>query len=290
MSEQHGAQGNPFPGEPNTGHVWDNNLRELTNPPPKWWMWGLHASWIFTLAYFLAYPSIPLLSSHTKGFLHWTSMSEYRADLKEIEQVRLPYEKRIAALSATDILKDKELSDYSQRTGKVLFGDNCAACHGANGAGNVGFPVLADDDWLYGGTIDKIQESITGGRSGVMLAFAQQLSPQDIDRLAQYVLEWSAGTQAADTEGKRLFTSAGCVGCHGADGKGNQLMGSANLTDKVWRFSHEKEDIKRIIAHGVNFVTDPETRRTQMPAWGQRLSATDIKKLAIFVHELGGGK
>ena len=290
MSEHHGASGNPFPGEPNTGHFWDNTLRELTNQPPKWWLWGFHASWMWVVVYVIAYPSIPLISSHTKGVMHWTAMNEYHADLKEIEQIRLPYEKRIAAMSASDILKDKDLSAYAQRAGKVLFGDNCAACHGANGSGNVDFPILADDDWLYGGTIEKIQESITNGRGGVMLAFGQQLSPKDIDKLADYVLEWSQGTQAADTEGQRLFSTVGCVGCHGADGKGNQMIGSANLTDKIWRFRHEKKDIVRTITHGVNFESDPETRHAQMPVWGKRLSEPEIKKLAVFVHELGGGQ
>jgi len=293
MSEHHGSQGNPFPGEPNTGHIWDNNLRELTNNPPKWWMWGFYASLLFVVVYWIVFPSIPLVTSHTKGLLGWTSIGEYHADLKDIESIRKPYEDKIKAMSAADILKNKDLTAYAQRSGKILFGDNCAACHGANGSGNKGFPVLADDDWLYGGTIDKIQETITGGRMGMMLAHAQpygQLSPKDIDKLADFVLEWSQGKQAADTEGQNLFNSAGCVACHGTDGKGNQMLGSANLTDKIWRFSSDKAEIVKTISHGVNFVADSETRNAQMPAWGTRLSASDIKKLAVFVHELGGGK
>jgi len=293
MSEKntHGAgEKNPFPGEPNTGHFWDKNIRELTNQPPKWWIIGFHAGWIFVLLYFVAYPSIPLIASHTIGLLHWTSIGEYQKDLKEIQQIRQPYEDKIKSMSAGDILKDKDLSAYAQRSGKILFGDNCAACHGTNGAGNVDFPILADDDWLYGGTIEKIQETITKGRAGMMLAFGKQLPPKDVEHLADYVLAMSEGKQAADPEGQKLFATATCTACHGPEGKGNQMLGSANLTDKIWRFKYGKEEIQRTITHGVNFPADSETRVAQMPAWGTRLSASDIKKLAVFVHELGGGK
>lgn len=290
MSEQQGPKGSSFPGENNTGHIWDGNLRELTNPPPKWWLLGLHASWIFVLIYFMAYPSLPLIKSHTKGFLGWTSMKEYQDDLKDIEKIRQPYESRIASMSAAEILQDKTLTAYVQRAGKVLFGDKCAACHGTNGAGNVGFPILADDDWLYGGTVEDIQESITEGRAGNMPAFGSQLSAADISKLAQLVLDWSQGKEAKDPEGQRLFQDSGCIACHGDDGKGNTAVGSANLTDHIWRFQHTKADIEQTITHGVNDDSDPKTRQPTMPTFGGKLSETAIKKLAVFVHELGGGK
>jgi cytochrome c oxidase cbb3-type subunit 3 len=283
------AQNNPFGDEPNTGHIWDGNLRELTNPPPKWWMYGLHASWIFVLAYFILYPSIPLLTTHTKGVMNWTSIREYKDGLKEVEDIKAQYEARIAALPVEDILKDKELATYIAHSGKVLFGDNCSACHGAGGAGRPGFPVLADDDWLYGGSIEQIYESISGGRSGQMPAFAASLTEAEIADVTRHILALSEGKE--HSPGKEIFEGKGtCSACHGEDGGGNQIMGAANFRDRIWRFSGDEEQIRRTIAHGVNDSEDPETRREVMPSFEDRLSEPVIKKLAVYVHQFGGGQ
>lgn len=280
---------NPFPGEPNTGHIWDDNLRELTNDPPKWWMLGLHASWIAVVVYSIIYPTWPLIDTHTKGLIGWTSIGEYKEDLKEIEQVRAKYEKQLPNMSAAAILGDNELTKYAVRSANVLFGDNCAACHGGGGQGNPGYPVLADDDWLYGGSIEKIQESIANGRQGSMPAHGDRFSDGQIDKLVRHVQALSQGSEYAP--GKELFMGeAGCVACHGPDGKGNPLLGSADLTDQIWRFDGSEEAIRYTITHGVNAPNDPKTREAVMPGWKDRLTDTEIKKLAVFVHQLGGGQ
>jgi len=273
-----------------TGHVWDDDLRDLLNPPPKWWLMGLYASGLFVLGYVLLYPALPLLTTHTKGIMGWTSMKEYKEDKQKIDVVRGPFEKRIHEMDVKAILADKELVNYISRSGKVLFGDNCAACHGAGGQGNPGFPVLADDDWLYGGSVETIQESISNGRGGIMTAHAATLSAQQIDDVAKHVLALSTGGQ--DAAGKAVFASAGCTACHGEDAKGMAAMGSANLTDSVWRFSGNIDAIKYTITHGVNDASDPQTRAAQMPSFAAagKLSADEIKKLAVYVHQLGGGK
>lgn len=277
-------------GVEDTGHVWDDNLRDLVNPPPKWWLFGLYASGLFVLGYVLLYPAIPLLTTHTKGLMGWTSIKEYKQDKQAIDKVRDPFEKRIHEMDVKAILADKDLVNYISRSGKVLFGDNCAACHGAGGQGNPGFPVLADDDWLYGGSVETIQESVTGGRGGMMTAHGTTLNAQQIDDVAKHVLALSTGGEYAP--GKAVFMSSDCTACHGADAKGMQAMGSANLTDSVWRFSGNLEAIKYTIAHGVNDASDPETRVAQMPSFAAagKLSADEIKKLAVYVHQLGGGK
>ncbi len=281
---------NPFGDEPNTGHIWDDNLRELTNQPPKWWMIGFWASIGLVVLYSILYPMWPLINTHTKGILGWTSIKEYKEDLKEIEAMRAKYEQQLPGKSAAEILADPELKQYVVRSAKVLFGDNCAACHGSGGQGNPGFPVLADDDWLYGGTIDKIVETITNGRQGMMPAHGSRFSEQQIEDLAKHVKALSTGGEHAP--GKALFEGeAGCFACHGMDGKGNQALGAANLTDGIWRFGNGSlEDIKYTITHGVNDASDPKTRNAVMPTFGKRLSETDIKKLAVYVHELGGGQ
>ena len=277
---------NKFPGENNTGHVWDDNLRELLNEPPTWWRIGFHASWIFVVIYCILYPAWPLLTTSTKGVLGWTSLQEYREDLQAIEEVRAPYENKMKDMSAAAILADDELSNYVVRSAKVLFGDNCSACHGAGGQGNVGFPVLADDDWLYGGTIADIEMSITMGRQGMMPAQSALVSNEEADKLANAILSGNVASEP-------LFMEKGCVGCHGVDAKGMAPLGSANLTDGIWRFAAKDQmySIKHTIMHGVNDASDPKTRNAVMPTFGGgKLSETDIKKLAVYVHKLGGGQ
>jgi cytochrome c oxidase cbb3-type subunit 3 len=277
---------NPFPGENNTGHVWDDNLRELLNDPPTWWRIGFHASWIFVLVYTLLYPSWPLINSHFKGLMGWTSLGEYKQDLKAIEEVRAPYETKLANMSAAEILADESLSNYVVRSAKVLFGDNCSACHGAGGQGNPNYPVLADDDWLYGGTVTDIQTTITMGRKGMMPANKAILSEAEADTLAAAIVAGNAATEP-------LFLEKGCIGCHGLDAKGMAPLGSANLTDGIYRFvaADQTYSVKHTIMHGVNDASDANTRDAVMPAFGgTKLSETDIKKLAVYVHKLGGGQ
>jgi cytochrome c oxidase cbb3-type subunit 3 len=274
---------------PDTGHVWDGNLRELTNQPPKWWMTTLYLSGVFMLVYFVLYPSIPLLNSWTTGVLGWTQMKRLNETVVEIEQIRAPFETKIKDMPATEILSNDELSMYSIASAKVLFGERCAPCHGTGGAGNPGYPILADDDWLFGGSVDAIQQSITNGRSAMMPGFSAMLNDQQIEQLAKHVIALSKGEEFA--EGKVLYDNQGCSGCHGVDGKGMQMIGSANLTDAIWRFSPGTlESVMLTIKHGVNAPGSAETRQAQMPAFAQQLSALEIKKLAVYVYKLGGGQ
>jgi cytochrome c oxidase cbb3-type subunit 3 len=274
---------NPY-SAPDTGHVWDDNLRELTNQPPKWWMLGFYASLAIVVFYIIWYPAIPLIDSHTKGVAGWTAINEYKEDMATIEAQRAPYEDKLPGMSAAAILADDELSTYVQRSAKVLFGDNCAACHGTEGAGNQGFPVLADNDWLYGGSIQAIEQSIISGRNGSMPAHTMDAA--ELDKLADAIVAGKPGSEP-------LFSAKGCFACHGADGKGMQALGAANLTDSIWRFAAEdqRESVKHTITHGVNFPADAQTRDAVMPKFGGgKLSDTEIKKLAVYVHKLGGGK
>ncbi len=283
------AENNPFPGENNTGHFWDDNLRELENPPPRWWMIALWASLIWFIAYGVIYPMWPTLSDYSKGVTGWTQMQEYSAGIAEVEAIRAQYEEKITGMSAAQILADPDLTTYTKASARVLFGDKCAACHGSGGQGNVDFPVLADDDWLYGGNIETIVESITNGRQGVMTAHAAILQPDEVDALANYVVALSEGKQ--DPAGQALFTQKGCVACHGMDGKGMQMLGSANLTDAIWRFEPGGvESAKYTIQYGVNDPSNPMTREAVMPSFQALLSEDEIKKLAVLVHSLGGGQ
>jgi cytochrome c oxidase cbb3-type subunit 3 len=286
------ADKNPFPGENNTGHIWDDNLRELNNPPPRWWMIAFWASIIWWIAYGIIYPMWPALpggEGYTKGVTGWTQIKEYEEGVAEVEAVRGEFEKKISAMSAEEILKDEGLSEYTVASAKVLFGDNCAACHGSGGQGGPGFPVLADDDWLYGGDINTLVQTITMGRKGSMPAKGgAELSEAEIDSLAKSIAEGKPTSNP-------LFLAKGCIGCHGPDGKGMHPLGSANLTDQIYRFVPLEgetviDSIKRTITHGVNFPADAQTRVAEMPSFGDRLSKDDIKKLAVYVYKFGGGQ
>ena len=274
---------------PDTGHLWDGNLRELTNQPPRWWMNTLYLSGAFVVVYFILYPAIPLINDSTKGILGWTQMKRLNATVAEIEEIRAPYENKLKGMSASAILADDELSAYTVRSAKVLFGDRCSPCHGTGGSGNPGYPVLADDDWLYGGSIDAIQQSISNGRNGMMPGFGAALDEQQLSDLTQHVMAMSKGSEHA--AGKELFVAKGCIGCHGMEGKGMQMMGATNLTDAIWRFAPgTAESVEYTISYGVNAPGAEETRDAEMPAFQQQLSETEIKKLAVYVHKLGGGQ
>lgn len=298
MSDKHDASG-----VPTTGHVWDDDLGDFTNQPPKWWMLGLTASAIWVVIYCVFYPSVPISNAHGffKGLGHWTAITEMEADKSVVDEVRGKYEAKLKDMTPAAILADSELTEYVTRSGKVLFGDNCAACHGTNGVGTVDkqglfAPILRDDDWLYGGKIDDIHTSIVGGRQGVMTPHKGVLSDQQIDDVAQYVKAMSeegkdkADADAAVAGGKKVFMESDCTACHGADAKGMQAMGSANLTDKVWRFDGSLDGIKRTITYGVN--AGPDARIAVMPSFkaAGKLSDAEIKKLAVYVYKFGGGQ
>jgi cytochrome c oxidase cbb3-type subunit 3 len=306
------AENNPFPGENNTGHFWDDNLRELKNPPPRWWMIAFWASIAWWVAYSILYPMWPALPGQaedgkefTRGILGWSSIQEFEQGMAQVEAVRAKYEDQIAGMTAAEILDDPGLTQYTLASAKVLFGDYCSACHGSGGQGNPGYPVLADDAWLYGGSLAKITESITNGRKGAMTAHKDILTPEQVDTLARFTVELSEGGQGSE-EAWKLYNEKGCVACHGQEGNGVLAelpngeivtVGAANLTDSIWRFQPGGyESAKHTILYGVNQPGVEQTRDAVMPAFGPtgeldgKLADDQIKKLAVYVHSLGGGQ
>lgn len=297
---------NPFPGENNTGHFWDDNLRELNNPPPSWWMIGFWASIAWVVGYFILYPSWPMpyqpqdSEGYTKGVIGWTQIKEYEEGVQQLQEMRAQYEEKIATMTAEQILADPGMTQYTLASAKVLFGDNCSACHGSGGQGNPGYPVLVDDDWLYGGSLAKLQESLAYGRKGAMTAHKDILTPAEVDALAKFTVDLSEGK--ATDQGWALFNDKGCTACHGPKGNGVLAelpggeivsVGAANLTDAIWRFEPGGlESAKHTILYGVNQAGVEGTREAVMPAFADtgKLNPLQIKKLVVYVHELGGGK
>ncbi|HQT03339.1 MAG TPA: cytochrome-c oxidase, cbb3-type subunit III [Thiotrichales bacterium] len=290
------ANENPWPNEGNTGHIWDEDLRELDYPPPLWWMLAFYAGFVMIVFYALYYPTIPTPTGNTKGLAGWTQMKEYHEDFETLNKWRAEkfaaQEQALTEKSVEEILADKNLVDYAVATSKALFGDYCAACHGAGGAGNVNYPILADDDWLWGGDVNSIYQSLVSGRVGNMPAYGAMLSAEQIGQVTDFVIAMSEGKaeDEAFAAGRDVYNSIGCAGCHMPDGSGMAALGAARLNDKVWRFSGERAEVIKTIAKGVNAIGEPETRQAVMPAFAERLGDKEVKRLSIYVHSLGGGK
>ena len=277
-------------GTATTGHEWDG-IHELNTPLPRWWLWTFYACILWAIGYWVVYPAWPLLTSATQGTFGWHSRSAVVGDLEALKLVRGPMVDKLASTPLADIEKDQQLLDFTRAYGRAVFVDNCAPCHGAGGGGAKGYPNLNDDDWLWGGKLADIAQTITygaragndKGRQGNMPPFAGVLKPNEISAVADYVRSLSGlpTEKGADLAiGKKVFAD-NCAVCHGPDGKGNRELGSANLTDKIWLYGPDKETIMEGVTKGHGGV---------MPAWGGRLSEPTIKALAVYVHTLGGGE
>ena len=258
------------PGADSTGHVWDEDLRELNNGLPRWWMGLFIITIVFAGIYLALYPG---LGSNT-GLLHWSSAGEHRADVVRGQQAMAPVYARYAAVPTPVLAQDPAAMAIGDR----LFANHCAQCHGSDARGSKGFPNLTDDDWLFGGTPEQIEQTITGGRQGMMPVMAPAVgSTDDVHHLAQYVLSLSGSPHdpAAARAGQPKF--AVCAGCHGADGKGNTAIGAPNLTDGTWLFAPGEAAIVERIEQGASSV---------MPAQAGRLTTPQIHVLATYVWSL----
>lgn len=280
-------------GTATTGHEWDG-IRELNTPLPKWWLYIFYATIVWSLGYFIVYPSWPLVSTHTPGVLGWSSRGAVRADLEALQAQRSAMVSALSNASIEEIARDDKMRGFAIAQGRAAFGDNCAPCHGAGGGGAVGYPNLNDDDWIWGGALEDIRHTIAYGiRSGhekarlgaPMPAFGLtgMLKAAEINQLSNHVraLAGLPTEQGYDSAAAgKLFTEQ-CASCHGDAGKGNPELGAPNLTDQIWLFGPDKAVISESIVRG---------RASVMPGWAGRLDDTTIKALAVYVHALGGGK
>jgi len=271
-----------------TGHEWDG-LKELNSPLPKWWLWTFYATVIWGIGYFIVYPSWPTgLGDYTKGVFGYSSRAELSKQMEMVRESRSGWLARFEESSVKDIAGDSELLQFAMAGGRAIFADNCAPCHGTGGAGAPEYPVLADDDWIWGGTLEAIEASIRYGiradhdetRVSEMPKYGadELLTPAQIDAAADYVLALAGGSGSA--EGKTVFEEE-CVACHGDDGKGLAELGGPNLADGIWLYGGSKEAVAAQItnpSHGV------------MPAWVGRLGDVEIKQVSVYVHSLGGGQ
>lgn len=275
-------------GTDTTGHEWDG-VKELNTPLPTWWVYTFWATVVFAVVYCVLYPALPWFGGHTEGVLGYTNRRALTLELAEQAKERARFVSRIRATSLADIRKDPELFNFALAGGRSAFQTNCMQCHGAGGAGSTGFPNLVDDDWLWGGSLEQIHNTIAFGvrntneksRQSMMPRFGTDsiLSAAQVGAVTDYVLSLS-GRAKATAEGAKVYAE-NCVACHKAGGKGDPELGAPDLADGIWLYGGDRASVYRSIF---------ASHAGSMPAWGERLDDATIKMLAIYVHSLGGGK
>ena len=257
-------------GDNTTGHVWDEDLREMNNPLPRWWMWLFVLTIVFSLLYLVAYPG---LGSYP-GKMGWSSAGRYHHEVTLAEKELAPLYAQFTSRSPDELVSDPQ----AMAVGERLYMNNCAQCHGSDARGSKGFPNLTDGDWLYGGATDKIVETLAKGRVGVMPAMAAAVgTPDDVRNVAHYVLSLSNAPHDSLRAqlGKSKFGV--CAACHGMDGKGNAALGAPNLTDDIWLHGWGEQAIVNIVNQGKSNV---------MPAQAGKLTEAQIHVLAGYVWGL----
>ncbi|MEM9783293.1 MAG: cytochrome-c oxidase, cbb3-type subunit III [Pseudomonadota bacterium] len=278
-------------GTETTGHEWDG-IRELNTPMPLWWLYTFYATVVFAAIYCLLYPAVPLVSAATSGLLGYASRAEVEAEIATVDAGNSAATERVASASFDEIRADPELAHFALKGGASVFRTNCSTCHGAGGAGSMGYPNLVDDDWIWGGDMEAIATTVRHGinasdpdsRYAEMPAFGdmEMLDDEQILAVAEQVramagLEHDATLAAA---GEGIFLEQ-CSACHGEAGEGMIDLGAPTLTDAIWLYGGDRASLVQTITHG---------RGGMMPAWNEILTEAEIKKVAIYVHSFGGGE
>ncbi len=253
-----------------TGHVWDGDLRELNNPLPRWWMWLFVITIVFAVYYLAAYPGLGKFT----GQLGWSSAGQHAAEVAKADKDLAPLYQKYLDMPAEQVAKDPQAMAIGER----LFMNNCAQCHGSDARGSKGFPNLTDKDWLYGGTPDKILETLINGRNGNMPPMGAAVGgAEEVRNLANYVLSLSNSPHDSVRAGLGKSKFVACAACHGQDGKGSQTIGAPNLTDDVWLHGFGENAIVAMVNGGKNNV---------MPSQRAKFNDGQLKVLSSYVWGL----
>ena len=274
-----------------TGHSWDG-ISELNNPLPRWWLYVFYACILFSIGYAVMYPSVPLGTTYFKGTENYSARVEVEQELAAADAAKGEILNRIASSDLDTIRHDDDMLAFSVAGGGAAFAENCVPCHGSGATGGPGYPSLQDDDWLWGGELATIQQTIQHGirwdkdddtRFSEMPVFGDGILETDqIEQVANYVLSLTGHEHdaSAAAEGAVVFEEQ-CVACHMEGGVGNKELGAPALNDQVWLYADNYDAI-------VNQISKP--RHGVMPAWAGRLNPVTIKMLTVYVHSLGGGQ
>ncbi len=275
-----------------TGHEWDG-IEELNNPLPRWWLWVWYVTIAFSLLWVILYPAWPGITGSTPGLLGYSSRAAVKQQIADVDASRQAVLKDLTSIPIDQLPQHPELLRAAVAGGQSAFKVYCVQCHGSGAAGSKGYPNLNDDDWLWGGDIAAIYQTIQHGirqpgddetRTSAMPAFGRDgmLTAGEVDAVVEYVLTLShqKANAALAARGAPIFEQQ-CAACHGPDGKGVRDFGGPNLTDAIWLYGGSREDIHNTVWNAHAGV---------MPAWKGHLSDATIRKLAAYVHSLGGGE
>ncbi|MEQ9260349.1 MAG: cytochrome-c oxidase, cbb3-type subunit III [Roseovarius sp.] len=274
-----------------TGHEWDG-IEELNNPLPRWWVWVFYATIVWGIWYTIAYPAWPMISGATEGYMGWSTRANVAEAIAEAEAANAEINERLASVELTEITSDTELATYATSAGAAVFKTWCAQCHGSGAAGAKGYPNLLDNDWLWGGTMEDIHYTVAHGirneddpdaRYSEMPAFGEILETEQIEQVVNYVMTLSGGEpmDAAKAEAGETVYLDNCAACHMDDGTGDRFQGAPNLSDAIWLYGGDYDTLMETVTY---------SRYGVMPPWNQRLSEAEIRAVATYVHQLGGGE
>jgi len=254
-----------------TGHVWDEDLEELNNPLPRWWLIMFYITIIFGVVYLILYPGM----GSFKGVLGWTEIGEYEAEVAAADAEFGPLFEKFEQTPIPALASD----EAAMNAGERLYVTYCSVCHGSDARGATGFPNLRDNDWLYGGSPENIVAGIMHGRAGVMPAWEAPLGGEEgVNEVATYVMSLAGrDVDSALADAGKAKYDIFCAGCHMPDGTGNQMLGAPNLTNNIWLYGGSPRSIKYSIAKGRNGV---------MPAHSEFLGSAKSHILAAYVYSL----
>jgi len=273
-----------------TGHEWDG-IKELNNPLPRWWLWTLYLCIAWGIWYVIAYPAWPMIKGATEGYLGYSTRANVAAEIEAVNEANADLRAALTEVDLTTLTQNEELNRFAVAGGAAVFRTNCSQCHGSGAAGAKGYPNLLDDDWIWGGAIEDIAYTVNHGirnetdpdaHWSQMPAFGEILEAAEIDQVVEHVISLSSTEFDATlaTAGAVIFEEQ-CSACHGVDGKGGREVGAPNLADAIWLYGGDKDTIKQSVIY---------SRFGVMPAWGPRLSKSDVNAVAAYVHQLGGGE
>lgn len=291
-STHHGKVIDDATGTAKVGHEWDG-IEELDTPLPRWWLWTFYATCVFALVYVVLYPAIPMLHSASAGTLGWSSRGLLADDVAREKAARQGLRNTLAATPITALAANPALQRAAIEGGHAAFKVNCVQCHGSGAAGGKGYPNLNDDDWLWGGDLETIEQTLVHGirqpgndatRASLMPAFGRDgiLKAAEVQDVVSHVrvLSKQEPAGAAAARGALIY-EANCAVCHGAGGEGNRGVGAPRLNDKIWLYGGDRAGLTETVTNAHAGV---------MPAWTGRLDPVTIKMLAVYVHSLGGGE
>lgn len=281
--------------KPTTGHSWDG-IEEFDNPLPRWWLWIFYATIIWAVIYMIFYPAWPMMTKATSGILGYSSRAEVEADIARVDAANQVWYDRLVSTDLNAIAADAELNRFAVNAGAAVFRAQCSQCHGSGADGirmGSGFPNLLDDEWIWGGTMEDITFTVAHGirntdyldaRYSEMPAFGRDelLTATEIDQVVNHVLRISAQPHdpALATAGAEVY-DLNCSSCHGIDGEGDIFAGAPALNNAIWLYGGSAEAIRHSVVNA---------RFGIMPGFGNRLPEAQVRAVAAYVHQLGGGQ